>query len=397
MYSKLFTFALVTFIASIFSAILAGCGRGGVSTATTPSTPASPISSSPSDSSTTPISVLSSVPTNGTANVALNSTIQITFSSAASASTVNSTDIVVTDSSGVVAGSVSYNSDNSTATFTPSTAFAANTTYTVKISGVTSSTGTAMTSAYSFSFATAPPPAGTSAPLQYQASLEGNGGNFGQATVDTAGNFTIQLVGATATQTFTVEFCPLIPQNMNQLNCFSVGTVSTDGNGNGSLTAIFPKTGGWAGDFMLYTASNPNPNTQAYTYSTDLVGSDTTQVYMSTLQLTSTVNGATLSTGNPQASLTSGTIVYSGTGESNGSLAFTLTGAPANTTLSPSEGTIESAVYELVSSTGQSSFTTNSAGAVNFTVSQDPSPGDILEIAIQGAKEQGYVGGFSVP
>jgi hypothetical protein len=310
---------------------------------------------------------------------------------------VNTTDIVVTDSSGLVSGSVSYNAENSTGTFTPSAALAANATYTVKISGVNSSSGAAMASADSFSFATAPPSSGTSTPLQYQASLEGTGGNFGQATVDTAGNFTIQLVGATADQTFTVEFCPLIPQFTNQLNCFSLGTMSTDGNGNGSLTAMFPKTGGWAGDFMLFTASNPNPNTQAYSYSTDLMGSNTTQIYMSTLQLTSTLNGGTLSSGNPQAPLTSGTIAYSGTGGSNGSLTFTLNGAPANTTLTPSEGRIEGATYELLSSTGQSSFTTNSTGGVTFTVYQDASPGDILTIAVQAPNEQFYVGGFWVP
>ncbi len=390
---RLLPAVVVPVVAAIFSVTLAGCGSSSASTATTTSTPSTPSSGS----STSPFSVSSSLPANGTTNVALNSTIQFTFSSAASPSTVNTTDVIVSDSSGMVSGSVSYNAGTNTATFTPSAELGANTTYTVKVSGVTSSSGTAMASADSFSFATAPPSSGTSTPLQYQASLEGNGGNFGQATVETAGNFTIQLVGATASQTFTVEFCPLIPQNKNQLNCLSLGTVTTDGNGNGTLTAMFPKTGGWAGDFMLYTASDPNPNTQAYTYSTDLIGGNTTQVYMSTLQPANTLNGGTLNTGNPQATLTSGTIVYSGTGGPNGSLTFTLTGAPANSTLSPAEGTIESADYELISSTGQTSFTTNSAGAVTFTVYQNASPGDILNIAIQSASVQGYVGGFSVP
>jgi hypothetical protein len=388
--------SLIAFFLAACTAFLAGCG-GSQTISTAPGSPSSPGSTSGS-----PFAVSSSVPTNGATNVALSSTIEITFSAAADAGSVNATDIVV-DSSSAVAGSVTYNPSNNTATFTPSAALAADTTYTVKVSGVTGSNGTAMGSTDTFTFTTtAPaPPAG---PLQYQATLEGNdtAGNFGQAAVDTSGNFYILLQGAPPGESFTAEFCAFIPQTTTTLNCFSLGTVNTDASGNGSLTAMFPKAGPWAGDFDLFTGSSPNPNTTVPEYSTNVAGDDTSQVYSSTLQPQNTVNAGTLNFANStQLPLSSGTVTYASTPGTNGSLQFTINGGPANTTFSSTEGALEgggSTNYGLVNSQGQSGFSTDSNGDVTFSVLQGGPPGDFFRaIPPPADNEQGYVGGFSVP
>src|ERR1700728_1020326 len=172
MYRTYLSSVLTASSIAIFSAVLAGCGSNRI----TPGAPSSP--SSPGSPSSSSFSVSSTVPANAATNVALNSTIQVVFSSAATASTVNTTDIVVTDSSGAVSGAVSYNSSSDAATFTPSGPFVAGTTYTVKVSGVTSSGGTAFASADTLTFATvAPPPA-----PQYQPSFADNSSSIGQVT-----------------------------------------------------------------------------------------------------------------------------------------------------------------------------------------------------------------------
>jgi hypothetical protein len=75
-----------------------------------------------------------------------------TFSQAVVPSTVSFT---VKDSGGTaVAGSVSFNTGNTVATFTPTSSLAAGTTYTATVSGAQNTSGQAMTSPYTWSFST---------------------------------------------------------------------------------------------------------------------------------------------------------------------------------------------------------------------------------------------------
>jgi methionine-rich copper-binding protein CopC len=366
---KRFGVSSITSSLAIFSALITGCG-GSHPNPVSPSAPSSPGASSASS-----FSVSGSAPASGATNVALDATIQITFSSAVDAGTVNTTDFVVTDPQ-AVSGSVSYNSSNNTVTFTPSTPLAADSTYTVKVSGVTSSSGAAMAGAYSFSFATAK--------LQYQASLDGHSGDVGQVNVDTSGNVTVQLSGAAASQALTVQFCPLIPTGKFTSNCFSVATVNTDASGNGSVTAMFPKTGAWVGDFQLVTSPG-------FTYTPDYV-TVYTPVYMSTVVPNSTDNTLEGSPVANQAPLTSGTITYSSSPQPNGSLQFVLTGAPPNDTIEAAEGGLPSDDYYSIGGT----YTTDSAGDVTFTVSPSGNGGDIIDVSPQNG-QVGWEGGFSVP
>lgn len=342
------------------------------------------------------------MPAAGATGVALNTTIQIVFSSAANASTVNAADIKVTDASPVT-GTVSYNASSNTATFAPSAALAPNSTYTVTVSGVTSAAGTAMASAFVSNFVTVSQSSsgggGSSSPtVQYQATLE-NDGNYGQISMDTTGNMTVQLSGAVASVKFTVEFCPAFNSGENGPHCFNVGSVSSDASGNAKTTMMFPQAGSWAGDFQL-TSSYVLPSGNMAGYSTDVEGNDPNQAYMSTLEPMNTVNAGAFSTKTPQAQLTSGTVTYAnGSSAQQGSLQFVLKGAPADTTFTTTEnaeGLGGSESYVLYNSQGQSSFTADSEGNLMFTVLSDGSFGDVFEVSPQSAYA-GFLGGFSVP
>jgi len=106
-----------------------------------------------------PPSVYSTTPANGATNVPVNTTVKAVFTKAMDASTINSTTVVLKDSSNnSVSGSVSYDSSTNTVTFTPNSYLSINTTYTFTIvggsSGVKDQSGTPMPSDYSISFTT---------------------------------------------------------------------------------------------------------------------------------------------------------------------------------------------------------------------------------------------------
>ncbi len=103
----------------------------------------------------TPPTVTAVTPTaNSTGNV-VSVAPTATFSQAVTPSTVS---FKVVDSGGnSVAGTVSFNGANTVATFAPSASLGAGVTYTATVSGAQNSSGTAMSSPYSWSFTTAGP------------------------------------------------------------------------------------------------------------------------------------------------------------------------------------------------------------------------------------------------
>jgi hypothetical protein len=95
-------------------------------------------------------------PSQGATGVSVSVAPTATFSQAVVPSTVSFT---MKDPSGVtVTGSVSFNSGNTVATFTPASSLAASTTYTATVSGAQNSSGVPMSSPFSWSFTTAGPP-----------------------------------------------------------------------------------------------------------------------------------------------------------------------------------------------------------------------------------------------
>jgi hypothetical protein len=365
-----FLFYFLVSSAALSFAPLTGCGSGSH---TTPVSPA-------------PFSVTSIAPASGTTQVSATATILIAFSSAADPATVNTTSIQVTDP-GKVAGTVAYSATANTATYTPSAALAPDTTFTVTVTGVTSSSGAAMASPFTSTFATVP---GSGPTPQYKASLlsYSNGATInGQVSVDTSGNVTVQLTGATASTAYTVQFCPAFDGGAggSAPACIGVGSVSTDATGSGSSTAMFPQAGSWAGDFDV----NSGVNTE---YQTGLAESnsslDSAEVYMSTLQPQTKVNGAGITTESPQVPLTTGTVTLSA-----GSIVFSLTGSSPNANCSTNESQTtdmdSSGTYAL------NSFTTNASGDASSTTMINGAGGDMFQVLPAGGA--GYIGGFSVP
>lgn len=122
--------------------LISGCGGGGGGG-----------SDNPGATDTTAPTVSSTSPANGSADVAMNSSISATFSEGMDASTINGTTFSLSGGSGSVSGTVTCN--GSTATFTPSSSLSYNTTYTAMITtGAKDAAGNAVASSYSWSFTT---------------------------------------------------------------------------------------------------------------------------------------------------------------------------------------------------------------------------------------------------
>ena len=102
--------------------------------------------------------VVGETPASGATNVAVSTTATATFSQAVQASTISFT--LMPKGGSPVAATLAYNSSNDTATLTPSAALASSTTYTATVSGAENSSGTPMTSPFSWSFTTAAPATG---------------------------------------------------------------------------------------------------------------------------------------------------------------------------------------------------------------------------------------------
>jgi hypothetical protein len=106
---------------------------------------------SPSSGTTPPV-VTNVTPGAGSTGNPVSVAPTATFSQAVVQNTVSFT---LKDSGGsTVAGSVSFNSANTVATFTPASSLAGSTTYTATVSGAQNSSGTPMSSPYSWSFST---------------------------------------------------------------------------------------------------------------------------------------------------------------------------------------------------------------------------------------------------
>lgn len=104
--------------------------------------------------------VISTTPVNGATGVSLATAPTATFSTAMSASTINSSTFTLAAPGGAaVAGTVSYVTTGSVATFTPTTPLTANTTYVATITtGAQNLAGTALASNTTWTFTTAQPP-----------------------------------------------------------------------------------------------------------------------------------------------------------------------------------------------------------------------------------------------
>ena len=104
-----------------------------------------------------PLSVTSTIPANGAANVPINQVLTATFSQAVNCATVTTSSFTLTGPSGAVAGTVTCS--GSTATLTPTSHLASNGFYTATLTtGIQDPVGDPLLSNYVWSFTTASPP-----------------------------------------------------------------------------------------------------------------------------------------------------------------------------------------------------------------------------------------------
>ena len=314
-----------------------------------------------------PISVTSVSPMANATCVNPDSMITVTFDEAPDASTVNAGDFTVLGPNGGIPVTLSINISTTQVVLTPVAPLPSGT-ITVMVNNVGDLADTMMTAPYTWSFSTAcngggGTGGGGGTTTQYLSPLFRQSGPpavDGQVTVDQSGMTTIQLSNAPAGANYSVYFCPVVLPTVSPAPaCFSVTKISTDGNGNATASVKFPKSGEWAGDFTVDTSAG------TAVFSTYLSYGVSNQTYLSTLLPLASL-GPSTSTQSPS---TNGTVKYS-----NGSVVFSLTGAPPNTLYSTSESETSyldgSGTYEL------NTFTTNASGA-GTSSSPLNNPGDI--------------------
>ncbi len=144
---------------------------------------------------TTPPTVTATSPTSGATGVATSTTVSATFSEPVQAGTIV---MGLKNSAGTaVSGTTSYDSAAQKATFTPSAALAAGTTYTATVSGAKDLAGNTMTSptTWSFTTATAPPPPSCPCSIWNSTATPGNPSEADNGAVEVGVKFRADVAG----------------------------------------------------------------------------------------------------------------------------------------------------------------------------------------------------------
>jgi len=253
---------------------------------------------------TTPPTVIARTPAPGASGVPTSTTVTATFSE-----DVQSASVVMglTGPGGTVAGSVSYASGPRTATFTPSAALAASTTYTASVSGATDLAGNVMTGPVTWTFTTAAPPPppptqGPGGPILVIANAAAPTSQFSLYTAEILraeglnefATADLSTVTATTLASYDVVILGTTPLTASQVTMFTTWV-----NGGGKLIAFRPDAQ-LAG--LLGITSTPNTTAEGY------VKVDTTA--------------------GPGAGITDQTIQYHGTADQ-----YTLSGATSVATI----------------------------------------------------------------
>ena len=402
---------------------------------------------SPSSGSTAPV-VTTETPANGSTGNPVSVAPTATFSVAVTPSTASFT---VKDSGGnSVAGSVSFNSSDTVATFTPSSPLASGTTYTATVSGAQNSSGTPMTNPYSWSFTTSPStqcpcsiwqnatPSGAvdaadtnavNLGVQFQANASGNvtGVRFYKES-DNTGSHIGSLWTSTGTLLATGTFTSESASGWQELD-FSAPVAITAGttyvasyytstghyaattSGLASAVTNGPLTALAGGGVYAYGAPNtfPSSSYNASNYWVDVVYSPSAG---STPPVVTTASPANGSTGNPASvaptatfsqAVTPSTVTFtvkdSGGNSVAGSVGFNSTDMVA--TFTPSSSLASGTTYTATVSGAQNSsgtpmsgsyswsFTTTAAPQCPCSIWQDATPSGAVDAADTNAVNLG--------
>jgi hypothetical protein len=212
---------------------------------------------------TTPPQLMSTVPVNAATGVALNASVSGTFSEAMNPLTISTSTFTVTGPGGTsVAGTVTYDSVNFIATFTPTANLAANTQYTATITnGATSLTGTPLATTggvpnpwiFTTGAAAVQPPVVLGSTISLFGGFGGGAGMTNQGT-STVINGDIGTTGASTTMTgfYDTSVAPVA----GVYPCSYTVTGSNYGLVNGSIdTAPPPPTGACSSEGTATTFS----------------------------------------------------------------------------------------------------------------------------------------------
>jgi len=196
----------------------------------------------------TPPTVTSSDPANSVTGVAITKVVNVVFSKALNATTMNSTTFTLKQGSTTVAGNVTYS--GSTASFTPSASLANSTTYTGTITtGVKDVAGNALASNYTFSFTTGaaldltPPTVVSTSPASNATSVPTSqviGITFSEAMMSSTmstSTFTLKkgstaVTGTVAYSGMTATFTPSAALTAGTVYTASMSTGAKDMSGN---------------------------------------------------------------------------------------------------------------------------------------------------------------------
>jgi hypothetical protein len=273
-----------------------------------------------------PPTVVSTVPANGATRVPVSQVVTAAFSEPINPATINSTTFTVSGPSGAIAGTVTYNSTGSVATFTPSANLANSTLYTATITtGAQNLVGEGLVSNYTWTFTTIAPP------LVVLSTLPVNGATGVPVTQALAATFNeplncTTLTSSSATFTVTGPTKTLVAGAVTCEGDIATFTPSSDLAYNTLYTATL--TTGVADTAGIALASNyvwsfitlpaPTPPTVISTvpvnHATDVPIGQAVLADFSEAMTASTINAQTFTLAGPDSIAVTGTVTYTAAG-----------------------------------------------------------------------------------
>jgi hypothetical protein len=201
------------------------------------------------------------------------------------------------------------------------------------------------------------------------------------------GNGTVTLMGAPASTTLDLQFCPFFANPMSPAGapCYDVVKATSDASGNAQMNFHFPKSGVLFGNFKIPSSTDPNSISTGYTYTSS-------PDYHTSIQPAAQARDVNWTSPAGNDSLTSGSLNIHGT-----MLNIQLTGA------------MRSSTYQIVQCPGELSsgcqqfgnITTDATGSANFsfdltTEFGSNSLGTEATFHLVRANNVEYVAGFKV-
>ena len=290
-------YALIIFVFTLITLLLSACGRKGPE--------------APPD--VTPPAVILTSPMNGAQNVAINSSVTITFSEVMDASTINEQSITLSMGTGNVPGSVTYS--DTAAVFKPASSLDPETIYTVTVDGsVKDVAGNAMVTPFGYIFITGTELAPTTMTLSAPAVPYGTDGSV---------TVTVSSAAGTPTGIVSLSVDGEAAKTQELINGSTTFTISSPSAGSHTLNATYAAQGNFG-------ASSASGTLGVGVGATTMTLSAPTVTYGANGIVTVTVSSASgTPTGNVSLSVDGGAATTQGL--INGSTAFTITSPSAGT------------------------------------------------------------------